>query len=297
MALDFIDISSWQRGLNLKTIFEKNPALDGVIVKATGGVTYVEDTCDPWIQQLIAMKKPWGFYHFLDDDEKNSTPEKEAEFFVNACKNYFGYGVAFADYEGKALDLGTSYLKRFLDKVYSLTGIKMVIYTSMGVIHSQNFTDIAAAGYGLWLAQWANNKWTSFQDNPWQEGSVAPFQFYMMQQYSGHGKISGYYGAVDLDKFFGDEAAWLKYAQQKVQPTPAPANTTCEIKLPILKKGDFSGYVRTVQILLNKYNSAALAEDGGFGPATYNAVINYQKDRKLKVTGTITAETWAQLLK
>ena len=68
------------------------------------------------------------------------------------------------------------------------------------------------------------------------------------------------------------------------------------IELPVLHKGCVGGYVRTVQILLNKYNNANLAEDGGFGARTEAAVIAYQSDRGLAVDGWVGAETWAQLL-
>ena len=223
MSMNFIDISSYQRGLDLNDLFAKNPALNGVVVKATGGTTYVQDTCDPWIQQLIKMKKPWGFYHFLNDDNKNAGAEKEAEFFVKACKNYFGVGVPFVDYEGAGLKLGTTYLKTFMDKVFALTGVKMVVYCSISVLHSQDFKAIAGAGYGLWIAQYANNKFTGFQDDPWQSGSVAPFPFYMMHQYSSSGRLTGYSGNLDLDKFYGDSVAWGKYAAKQANAAPAPA--------------------------------------------------------------------------
>lgn len=85
---------------------------------------------------------------------------------------------------------------------------------------------------------------------------------------------------------------------------PAPAESSkneaeevCEVTVPVLGRGDESGYVRTMQILLNKYNAAGLVEDGDFGPATDSAVRAYQKDRGLDVDGLVGAKTWAQLVK
>lgn len=79
----------------------------------------------------------------------------------------------------------------------------------------------------------------------------------------------------------------------------AEATTTekemCEVKVPMLRKGDKSGYVKTCQILLNKYFGAGLSEDGIFGDKTYNAVRAYQKDRGLSVDGIIGPDTWKQL--
>lgn len=77
---------------------------------------------------------------------------------------------------------------------------------------------------------------------------------------------------------------------------PVNGNEVCNVTLPVLHRGMDSGYVRTAQILLNKYNNAGLAEDGGFGPATERAVIAYQRSRGLAADGWIGAQTWSQLL-
>lgn len=67
--------------------------------------------------------------------------------------------------------------------------------------------------------------------------------------------------------------------------------------MPVLVKGDKSGYVKTLQILLNRYNCANLDEDGSFGPTTHKAVLAYQESRKLTIDGHVGPKTWAQLLK
>ena len=83
----------------------------------------------------------------------------------------------------------------------------------------------------------------------------------------------------------------------------APAKNTTStsskvsITLPKLRKGSNSGYVKTVQILLNKYNKAGLVEDGDFGSKTDTAVRVYQKSRGIGVDGIVGIKTWGQLLK
>lgn len=77
----------------------------------------------------------------------------------------------------------------------------------------------------------------------------------------------------------------------------AAKQEVCTVKLPVLRQGSHSGYVKTLQILLNKYHNAALAEDGDFGPATAAAVQDYQRSRKLGVDGIVGEETWSSLLK
>ena len=71
----------------------------------------------------------------------------------------------------------------------------------------------------------------------------------------------------------------------------------CTVTLPVLVKGNKSGYVKTLQILLNRYNCANLDEDGLFGPATNKAVLAYQKSRKLTIDDHVGPKTGAQLLK
>lgn len=76
-----------------------------------------------------------------------------------------------------------------------------------------------------------------------------------------------------------------------------PAGRTCDVKLPVLEINCEGDYVKTLQILLNKYNNAKLTEDGVFGPATENAVIAWQKDRGLQADGVVGEKSWSQLLK
>jgi len=220
--MNFIDISSWQRGLDLSALFRQNP-IDGVIVKTSGGASYTQDTADPWIQWLIKNGKPWGFYHFLNDDWKGSSGKAEAEFFVSRCRSYFGKGMPFADYEASALSFGTYYLKAFLDTVYSLTGVKCGVYCSLSVIHEQDFSEIAKAGYPLWVAQYADSAVVNgFLETPWQSGSVSPFPKYVMHQYSGNGRLKGYANALDLDKYYGTKEDWAKMLSNGYSPSPEP---------------------------------------------------------------------------
>lgn len=76
-----------------------------------------------------------------------------------------------------------------------------------------------------------------------------------------------------------------------------PAGRTCDVKLPVLEINCEGDYVKSLQILLNKYNNAKLTEDGVFGPATEKAVIAWQKDRGLQADGVVGEKSWSQLLK
>lgn len=221
-SLNIIDIASpYQDGIDLAAVFEQN-ALDGVVVKATEGLRYVNPKCDKWVQWCIQHSKPWGFYHYLNSHD----PVAEAKRFVKDCFNYFGDGIPCADYEGTVVQtFGTYYLRRFLETVYTETGIKPLVYCNLSTIQSDvnGFRSIANDGYKLWLAQYASNSQIGIQPHPWQDGSYAPFEKLTMHQYSGNGKINGYNGAVDLDIFYGTVDDWNTLADKDgAKPSPAP---------------------------------------------------------------------------
>lgn len=213
-GMNIIDISSWQKGIDLATVFKENP-LDGVVVKATEGTNYVNPYFTGWAMWLKDNGKPLGLYHFL----AGGNAEAEAAFFVNTIRPYIGHAVLFADYESDALKRGTGYLKNFLDTVLELTGVRPLVYCSLSVVQSQDFNAIASAGYKLWLAQYAsNNVVNGFQEHPWQQGSVAPFNGFVMHQYTGNGRLKGYNGSLDLDLFNGSFSSWIELAKGEDSP-------------------------------------------------------------------------------
>lgn len=61
MTMNGIDISNWQRDINLSAI-----KADFVIVKATEGIGYVDKSCDAFFQKALSLGKKLGFYHLQD---------------------------------------------------------------------------------------------------------------------------------------------------------------------------------------------------------------------------------------
>ena len=217
MSMNFIDIASWQGGMDLEQMFQSNPSLDGVIVKSTEGVGYVNPYCDGWAQTLKRLGKPWGFYHYCSGGD----PIAEADYFYKNTQTYFGDGVPCSDYEAEALHAGTGYLKRFLDRIYELSGVRPLVYCSLSVVQSQNFDAIASAGYQLWIAQYANYEQVNgFHERPWQHGSVAPFNRYVMHQYTSNGRLNGWAKGLDFDQYNGSYAEWIETARGEVGPVP-----------------------------------------------------------------------------
>lgn len=212
MGLNVIDISGWQKGLDLPKLFSLNPDLDGVIVKSTGGVSYVQSTCDPWVQAAKQCGKLWGFYHFVNDDNRGADPITEADFWYGNCKNYFHHGIPFVDYEGNGLKCGTGWLKRFLDRIHELTGVKAVVYTYSSALKQQDFSQIVAANHGLWVANYPGMAPTGFKQIDKCTVPIGQWPFAMGWQYASTGRLNGYNGNLDLNVFFGDAETWAKYA-------------------------------------------------------------------------------------
>lgn len=214
MTLNGIDISNWQAGINLSAV----PA-DFVIIKATEGNTYVSPSADTQYQGAKSAGRLLGVYHFAT----GVGAVEEAKFFLSNIQGYLGEAILVLDWEAGVVTQGVGYAKAFLDYVYQQTGIRPLIYMSKSVTNSYDWSTVSA-NYGLWVAQYADSNPTGYQDDPWTDtngyGSwSAPAIF----QYSSTGRLSGYSGNLDLDKFYGDIKAWQAYAKSAhTEPEPEP---------------------------------------------------------------------------
>lgn len=197
MAMQGIDISGWQAGIDLSKV-----PCDFVIVKATQGVNFVSGSCDAQVQQAISLGKPFGFYHYVD----GSGAQAEADFFIDHCAGYFGKGIPCIDWESAENYAwgNTGYLKQLVQRVIDRTGVKPLIYAQSSAFP----WDVAQAlDCGAWVAQYADNSATGYQVTPWNEGAYDC----AIRQYSSHGSLDGYSGNLDLDKAYMDADGWAKY--------------------------------------------------------------------------------------
>ena len=208
MAMQGIDISGWQAGIDLSKV-----PCDFVIVKATQGVTFVSGSCDTQVQQAIGLGKPFGFYHYVD----GSGAQAEADFFIGNCSGYFGKGIPCIDWESNqnAAWGNTGYLRQLVRRVIDRTGVKPLIYASQG---SFPWGVASELDCGAWVAQYADDRPTGYQDAPWNEGAYSC----AIRQYSSHGRLAGYPGFLDLDKAYMDAGGWAKYVGASGAPAPAP---------------------------------------------------------------------------
>lgn len=207
MTMNGIDISSWQAGIDIA----KLTTTEFVIVKATGGIGYTNPYFTSQLQAALAGKKYGGAYHYARESGYRGTPKAEADFFYGRIKDYIGKIILALDWEAE-LSLGPAWALEWLDEVYRLTGVKALLYTSQSVCVSYDWSGVAKGGYKLWLAQYANTNRTDYQADPWQSGSVGAFGGYVMHQYTGNGRITGYNGNLDLNLFYGGAGDWAALA-------------------------------------------------------------------------------------
>lgn len=201
MSMKFIDISNWQAGLNVASVV-KNGGLGAVIVKATEGVGFVDKSCDGFVQQCISNGIRFGFYHFA----RNNDAAAEAEFFRKNTQGYEGKGIPVLDWEdGQSI----AWVNKFVERYHELTGVWPWVYGNAWRFNQGTVN----TNCGRWVAGYPSNGITDINyglnnDCAYKvnNGLVCAWQF------SSSVRISGYSGNLDGDVFYGDAAAWDKYA-------------------------------------------------------------------------------------
>ena len=236
---------------------------------------------------------PVGCYwysHALTEEEAR----READYFYDKvlAGSQFELPV-YMDVENKAqLGLGkrklTDVVKAWckaLEERNMLPGI----YSSKSYFDAYLY-DSELTSYPHWVAAWSRSC------------SYSPQSCFGMWQFGGEtnlirsNKVAGV--VCDQDYLLIDYPSQIKREGKNGFSKPsAPKAETCTVTLPVLRAGSEGDCIRTLQILLNKYSRARLAEDGVFGAATEHAVRLYQRKRNLAVDGVVGKATWTQLLK
>lgn len=261
MALKGIDISKWQTGIDLSKV-----DCDFVIVKATEGIGYVDRKCDSFYQQAKRLGKKLGFYHFA---RPRNDAAREAQYFYNNTKNYFGEAIPILDWEAENKS-DVAWAKRWLDEVYRLSGVKPLIYMSESVANAYNWSSVANADYGLWVAKYRDNN-PDYNYNMANAGTrprVKWWKFYCMWQWTSTGRLNGYNGNLDCNVFYGDGTTWDKYAgksgtTQPVKPTQPVKKSNEEIANEVINGAWGNGEDRKKRLT-----------DAGYNYTVVQAIVN-----------------------
>jgi len=224
MRMNGIDIASYQTGINLEAV-----PCDFIIIKATQGTTYTNPDFNRAYNQARGANKLLGVYHYAGGGGAIA----EAEFFLSKVKECVGEAILILDWErGDNPNFDNpGDAKQWLDHVYKITGVKPLIYMSKSVTRQFEWKSVAIAGCGLWVAQYANNASTGYQETPWTDNYghgawAAPVIF----QYSSNGRLAGWNGNLDINLAYVDRNGWNLLAGKKStavpQPTPTPSAPT-----------------------------------------------------------------------
>ena len=238
-----IDISHHQKGLDLSKI-----DCDFVIIKATEGVGYVDECCDTFFQQGLNLGKKLGFYHFA---RPVNDAVKEAQFFYNNTKNYFHHAIPVLDWEMENRS-DVAWAKRWLDEVYRLSGVKPIIYMSFNDMRAYNWKPVVEGDYGLWIASHGKNRVCYNYNKSW---AVKPtpkwWSFMALWQWGSQCYLNGWNGNLDVNEFYGDAAAWDRYAgiKQEEKPTEPEKPTPSE---PEITDGFIKKIIKAILVYLMK---------------------------------------------
>lgn len=283
MALNGIDVSNWQAGINLTAV----PS-DFVICKATQGTDYTSPDCVRQVEQAINAGKCVGVYHYISGGNAIA----EIDFFINSIKNWIGVVMICLDWESNQNSAwgNEAYLEQCIKRVIERTGVPPMVYASASVFP---WNVCKKYNCGCWVAQYANNNPTGYQGTPWNEGAYGC----AIRQYSSSGRLSGYGGNLDLNKFYGDEKAWDAYVTggkgtvKPVEPskpvTPSP-DVIAGIKYTVQSGDNLSTIAQRFGVSINQitgyrsgnpnliYPGEVLTIGGASGNATSGTVYTVQ---------------------
>lgn len=203
-----IDVSGWQDANVTCTA-----SYDFAVVKVSQGVGFENSSWRTQAKCVTDRGKSLGLYHYAG----GNNAEAEADYFVGRARDYIGRAVLVLDWESyQNAQWGNSdWVRRFVQRVHTLTGVWPMVYTSAGYLN-QLPSDVRA-NCGLWVAQYASNAPTGYQSRPWNYAVYGE----AMRQYTSNGWVNGYNGPLDLNYFRGDASQWQAYANPAGAAKPA----------------------------------------------------------------------------
>lgn len=199
-----VDLSNWD-----SDVIPHSLGAGFMIVKASEGTYYKDKTMEPFLRDARENDIMYGVYHFAVPGD----PEAQAAYFYDAVdKSGFLEGATiWLDFEGDVVSNGgVSFAKRFIDRIESFTGKTCGIYMSQSVACELDWSQLSDRP--LWVAQYANEDPTWYQDEPWSTWKFGAWgSTCAILQYSPCGYIEGY-GPLDLDRGYFSKEQWAAWA-------------------------------------------------------------------------------------
>lgn len=283
--LNGIDIASYQNGINIAGM----TTTDFVIVKATQGVSYTNPFFNKHALDTQKAGKLLGVYHYAGGNGAAA----EADFFWSRFKPYAGKAIPVLDWEGyqnSKFSQGPTWVKPFMERFHTLSGVWPLIYMSKSVCRSYNWSWVAER-CGLWCAQYANNNQTNYQSKPWTDSKgIGAWKQMTIYQYSSKGRVTGYGANVDINLAYLDKDAWMRIATGGQKQELAPVQDL----FPGVDD-DHDYIIKAYQTVLKGRGFYTGAIDGVWGPKSMAAAEAFQKARGIDANGIIGTETVLRL--
>ena len=214
--LNGVDVASYQEGIDFMVV-----PCDFVIVKMTQGTNYINPANVDQYESARAANKLMGCYHYA----AGLDPIAEADFFLEVAHNHISEAILVLDWESAQNarwgDNDKEWIEAFCNRIKEKTGVKPFVY-----IQASTLDKVQGVDCYLWVAQYANNDETEYQETPWNEGAYDC----QIRQYTSSLKLTGWDGRLDGNKFYGTKEDWRRMAavngvapQQDQTPEPQPA--------------------------------------------------------------------------
>ena len=208
MTLFGIDVSEHNSSI-------AHASTDFVIARSTWGSKsggFVDRRWSINKRDALTAGKLFGAYHFMTVHDISN----QVDLFLETVKDLIGKAVLCLDYEDlggkeRAPQVhGPAGARRWLDMVYSRTGVRPVIYCNAST--ATTLRTVALGGYPLWVADWRSNPRTGHATPPAPRTGAWPRA--ILHQYSARGRIPGYSGDfLDMNIFHGDASTWQGLAR------------------------------------------------------------------------------------
>jgi len=245
------DISHHDENLDFAAL--KSQGYDGVIIKATQGVDYIDPALDTNVKGAKAAGLHIGFYHYFSF--KTDINEQIKDFLEAIAPYSFDY-LPTLDVEIDKTNNATvppdimAKAKQFLNAVKVAKGGAMQ-YANPSFI--DGYYDDTVSDYPLWIAHYGVP----------EPADVKHFSNWIGWQHQEN---------PDLNVFTSSVLAVQTPTTPVQAPTPAPVIVT-----PPAPKPAGDPYTLVVQQKINRLRITSLTTDGIFGPITRSAVTKFEQ--------------------
>lgn len=194
-----IDVSHWQGTIDWAKV--KGASKRFSYIKATESTDFLDNMYATNRAQAKAQGIKVGAYHFARPGTNSGDAVAEANWFIANAAPVSGELLPVLDLEvsgGLTVSQLQGWVKAFMDRVYTLTGVRGAIYVSPSFWSNYmgNSTAIATAGYKvLWVAHWTSASSPTVPAGNWNGNG------WTFWQYTSSGTVAGIGGRVDLDRY------------------------------------------------------------------------------------------------